>query len=515
MDSITSSMYTLNLGSNDKMKNTILSSSPCSPPLPSPHQFKQPGSSYYNSEQLPPPYHFLYHYPPPYFAPTFSSPFLTDSISPVMDTTTSAAPPSKITTPSSTTTDLLNHHHHESFDSEEEEEEDDALYQEHHSSCSYSSVSCISPTLSSMTDEDHGGYHDDPYSLDDQDDDLEIILTDDSFMWSENMFSANSFRNQHPSQRYEEEVDYGCLQRQLEYYFSRHNLANDIYLVSQMDIDLYVPITTIAQFHRVQHYTTDIHEIIQVLKRSPYVIVDETETRVKPNISPSMERTTVILRELPQETTEQEITDLLRELDSPPVKNIKYDFGNIWYIVFESEDDALKFFYDTRGCLFKEKPVAARMKSIPAIHNIFESIQRRHKQKQHSSSLVTFGSINDNKDRLQLDDLDKKEKLEDEKEVSTKKRRRTRRGGQKSKRKREQLAKNNKSLTTTTNTTSTINNNHNNNKNKKNNLQRRPGNKNNSTGATTTNNRRTTTTPQDPDTVTYANVVKRNKKRHH
>ena len=72
-----------------------------------------------------------------------------------------------------------------------------------------------------------------------------------------------------------------------------------------MDIDLYVPITLIANFHRVQQYTTDLNEIIQVLKRSSYVIVDETETKVKPNISPSVERTTVILRELPEETTKK------------------------------------------------------------------------------------------------------------------------------------------------------------------------------------------------------------------
>lgn len=41
------------------------------------------------------------------------------------------------------------------------------------------------------------------------------------------------------------------IQLQFEYYFSRENLANDSYLVSQMDGDQYVPISTVAKFNQV------------------------------------------------------------------------------------------------------------------------------------------------------------------------------------------------------------------------------------------------------------------------
>lgn len=36
--------------------------------------------------------------------------------------------------------------------------------------------------------------------------------------------------------------------KQIEYYFSRQNLATDAYLVSQMDSEMWVPISTIAGF---------------------------------------------------------------------------------------------------------------------------------------------------------------------------------------------------------------------------------------------------------------------------
>ncbi len=63
------------------------------------------------------------------------------------------------------------------------------------------------------------------------------------------------------------------LAAQLEYYFSRDNLANDAYLVSQMDGDQYVPIWTVANFNQIKKLTTDIKLITEVLKESPNVQV--------------------------------------------------------------------------------------------------------------------------------------------------------------------------------------------------------------------------------------------------
>ena len=58
----------------------------------------------------------------------------------------------------------------------------------------------------------------------------------------------------------------GKLQRQLEYYFSRENLAHDAYLLSQMDSDQFVPIWTIANFNQIKRLTTDVQLVTQVLR---------------------------------------------------------------------------------------------------------------------------------------------------------------------------------------------------------------------------------------------------------
>ena len=77
------------------------------------------------------------------------------------------------------------------------------------------------------------------------------------------------------------------LKRQLEYYFSRENLATDSYLcnlgshfvniaitaivfvcfaVSQMDKDQFVPIRVVANFNQVKRLTEDFGLIVEVLK---------------------------------------------------------------------------------------------------------------------------------------------------------------------------------------------------------------------------------------------------------
>ena len=113
------------------------------------------------------------------------------------------------------------------------------------------------------------------------------------------------------------------LRRQLEYYFSRENLAHDEYLKTQMDQDQFVPIWTIASFNQVKRLTNDIKLVTQVLRGksiryslgsplfttsvsipdSPNVLVDPEGLKVKPNHT----RCTVILREIPDDTEKHEV----------------------------------------------------------------------------------------------------------------------------------------------------------------------------------------------------------------
>lgn len=83
----------------------------------------------------------------------------------------------------------------------------------------------------------------------------------------------------------------------------RENLANDTYLLSQMDNDQYVPIWTVANFNQVKKLTKDLKLITEVLRESPNVQVDEEGVKVRPN----HKRCIVILREIPDNTPIEDV----------------------------------------------------------------------------------------------------------------------------------------------------------------------------------------------------------------
>lgn len=153
------------------------------------------------------------------------------------------------------------------------------------------------------------------------------------------------------------------LQTQLDYYFSRENLANDTYLLSQMDNDQYVPIWTVANFNLVKKLTKDIKLITEVLRESPNVQVDEEGLKVRPN----HKRCIVILREIPDNTPVDDVKNIFQGENCPRFISCEFAHNNSWYITFESDEDAQRAFRYLREEVkeFQGKPIMARIKAKP------------------------------------------------------------------------------------------------------------------------------------------------------
>uniref|UniRef100_A0A8C6TKU1 La ribonucleoprotein 1B n=1 Tax=Neogobius melanostomus TaxID=47308 RepID=A0A8C6TKU1_9GOBI len=71
------------------------------------------------------------------------------------------------------------------------------------------------------------------------------------------------------------------IKRQIEYYFSLHNLERDFFLRRKMDAQGFLPISLIASFHRVQALTTDVNLIVAALKNSSEVELVDDKIRCK------------------------------------------------------------------------------------------------------------------------------------------------------------------------------------------------------------------------------------------
>uniref|UniRef100_A0A4X2KII4 La ribonucleoprotein 4 n=1 Tax=Vombatus ursinus TaxID=29139 RepID=A0A4X2KII4_VOMUR len=148
-----------------------------------------------------------------------------------------------------------------------------------------------------------------------------------------------------------------CLKKQLEFCFSRENLSKDLYLMSQMDSDQFIPIWTVANMEEIKKLTTDLDLILEVLRSSPMVQVDEKGEKVRPN----HKRCIIILREIPETTPIEEVKALFKNENCPKVISCEFAHNSSWYITFQSDTDAQQAFRYLREEVktFQGKPIMA------------------------------------------------------------------------------------------------------------------------------------------------------------
>jgi hypothetical protein len=126
---------------------------------------------------------------------------------------------------------------------------------------------------------------------------------------------------------------------QIEYYLSRENLARDTFLVNQMNAEAYAPISLIAGFSKMKSFTTDMAVIMEAIKLSKKLEVDEAGTSVRPTDMEldGKKKTTIILREVAADVPEEQVRELFDEATFGPIAKIRSDVGGFWFIEMENE----------------------------------------------------------------------------------------------------------------------------------------------------------------------------------
>lgn len=157
-----------------------------------------------------------------------------------------------------------------------------------------------------------------------------------------------------------------AVKTQVEYYFSKDNLKNDTFLLSKMDAQGTVAVSTILGFAKLKALTQNEAAVLAALDGSSVVSV--VDGRLKSAVKQG--RNTIILREIPSDTAEADIREIFNYPGCKPISSIKSDIGNTWFVVMENESDAKDTVLDLKmkKRMFNGASVKARLKSEAVVN---------------------------------------------------------------------------------------------------------------------------------------------------
>jgi hypothetical protein len=157
------------------------------------------------------------------------------------------------------------------------------------------------------------------------------------------------------------------LRQQVEFYLSRENLAHDTYLRSLMDAQNTVPIDEIVRFRKMIQICDDpdlLKTLVpEAIAGSSVCSVTADGTGLRPMIK--SERNTIILRDISSDTKPDRVREIFSMPGGKPVRSIRSDVGDTWFVTMESEADAVATMLAIRNqaITFQGAPIKARLKS--------------------------------------------------------------------------------------------------------------------------------------------------------
>eukprot|EP00604_Paraphysomonas_vestita_P001570 CAMPEP_0174821964 /NCGR_PEP_ID=MMETSP1107-20130205/11757_1 /TAXON_ID=36770 /ORGANISM="Paraphysomonas vestita, Strain GFlagA" /LENGTH=724 /DNA_ID=CAMNT_0016039671 /DNA_START=13 /DNA_END=2184 /DNA_ORIENTATION=- len=159
-----------------------------------------------------------------------------------------------------------------------------------------------------------------------------------------------------------------AVRTQVEYYFSKDNLRTDAFLQANMDAQNAVPLATVMGFPKIMHLTRDTQLVIKSLESSNVVAL--VDGKIKPKGSG---RSTIILREIPSDSSEESIREIFNYPGAKPISSIKSEIGDTWFVTMESEEDAKDTIMDLKlkKRTFNNVAVKARLKTDAGLRSYY------------------------------------------------------------------------------------------------------------------------------------------------
>jgi hypothetical protein len=129
----------------------------------------------------------------------------------------------------------------------------------------------------------------------------------------------------------------------------------------QLNSQRFISFDAVMALPSIAALTTDRELVVAAASASSQFTLDESKSSMKP-VNLKVERTTLILRDIPSAAPADDVKVLFQGLASAPV-SLNADVGDNWFVTFASEDACLAAAMHLRSQTFAGKPVQARVKS--------------------------------------------------------------------------------------------------------------------------------------------------------
>lgn len=155
----------------------------------------------------------------------------------------------------------------------------------------------------------------------------------------------------------------------MEFLFSVEGLAQNPYIMSNMNDNGFVPMSLVVSYLYPAFPNITVSDIMEAVQSSDKVSVDADTQMIRPNVS--VERKTIILRDVPEGTTEEEIRALFAGLGA--IESVKPSIASNWFsflspltcrfVVMDSEPTAVSALKSLQSKEFKGSKLHARIKN--------------------------------------------------------------------------------------------------------------------------------------------------------
>jgi len=181
-----------------------------------------------------------------------------------------------------------------------------------------------------------------------------------------------SAENSSPSSPMDHATLLQAVRKQVEYYFSKENLQSDTFLMSQMDASNSVSIAVVMKFSKMKTLVNGDEALLREALRDSAVCPVTEDGRIKAQTKTGG-RSTIILREVPADTSEAAVREIFNFEGCKRIASLRSDIENTWFVEMDNETDAKDTLLDLKlkRRQFNGETVKARLKTEVSVRSFY------------------------------------------------------------------------------------------------------------------------------------------------